>query len=111
EGKKKVGNACVQIKGDPERLGPEEPRRFPGVLGGQKLPDREKGSGRPHLATWIADPKNTLTARVLVNRIWLHHFGKGLVKTASNFGSMGQPPTHPELLDWLTSEFVEKKWS
>jgi hypothetical protein len=111
EGKKKVGNACVQIKGDPERLGPEVPRRFPEVLGGQQLPEGEKGSGRLHLANWIADPKNPLAARVMVNRIWLHHFGKGLVKTASNFGSMSQAPAHPELLDWLASEFVEKKWS
>jgi hypothetical protein len=106
EGKRKVGNACVQIKGDPERLGPEVPRRFPEVLGGQKLPAGEKGSGRLYLANWIADPKNPLTARVMVNRIWLYHFGKGLVKTASNFGAMGQAPTHPELLDWLASEFV-----
>jgi hypothetical protein len=106
EGKRKVGNACVQIKGDPERLGQEVPRRFPEVLGGQKLPDTEKGSGRVHLANWIADPKNPLTARVMVNRVWQYHFGKGLVKTASNFGSLGQPPTHPELLDWLASELV-----
>ncbi len=105
-GKKKVGNACVQIKGDPERLGPEVPRRFPTVLGGQMLPKSEKGSGRLSLANWIADPKNPLTARVMVNRIWQYHFGTGLVKTASNFGSMGIPPTHPTLLDWLASEFV-----
>jgi hypothetical protein len=111
EGKKKVGNACVQIKGDPERLGPEVPRRFPTVLGGQTLPADEKGSGRLHLANWIADAKNPLTARVMVNRIWHYHFGKGIVPTPSNFGTMGQPPTHPELLDWLATEFVEKKWS
>jgi hypothetical protein len=101
----------VQIKGDPERLGPEVPRRFPTVLGGQALPASEKGSGRLYLANWIADPKNPLTARVMVNRVWQYHFGKGLVKTASNFGTLGQPPTHPELLDWLAAEFVAKKWS
>ncbi|MCI0700479.1 MAG: DUF1553 domain-containing protein [Planctomycetia bacterium] len=111
EGKKKVGNACVQIKGDPERLGPEVPRRFPLVLGGHMLPADEMGSGRLHLAKWIADPKNPLTARVMVNRIWQGHFGKGLVRTASNFGALGQAPTHPELLDWLASRFVEEKWS
>lgn len=111
EGKKKVGNACVQIKGDPERLGPEVPRRFPEVLGGQKLPADTTGSGRLYLANWIADPKNPLTARVMVNRVWQHHFGKGLVRTASNFGSLGQSPTHPELLDWLASEFVKNGWS
>jgi hypothetical protein len=111
EGKRKVGNACVQIKGDPERLGPEVPRRFPEVLGGQVLPASEKGSGRLQLANWIANPKNPLTARVMINRVWQHHIGKGLVRTTSNFGSMGQPPTHPELLDWLASRFVEEKWS
>jgi hypothetical protein len=111
EGKRKVGNACVQIKGDPERLGPEVPRRFPSVLGGQTLPPGTKGSGRLHLANWIADPKNPLTARVMVNRIWQYHFGNGLVRTASNFGALGQPPTHPELLDWLAAEFVAKGWS
>ena len=111
EGKKKVGNACVQIKGDPERLGPEVPRRFPTILGGQSLPPGTAGSGRLLMANWIADSKNPLTARVMVNRILQYHFGKGLVRTASNFGALGQPPTHPELLDWLAAEFVEKKWS
>src|SRR5262249_47905423 len=74
EGKKKVGNACVQIKGDPDRLGPEVPRRFPIALGGHTLPADVTGSGRLHLANWIADPKNPLTARVMVNRIWHDHF-------------------------------------
>ena len=111
EGERKVGNACVQIKGDPERLGPEVPRRFPEVLGGQTLPADEKGSGRLHLANWLADSKNPLAARVMVNRIWQYHFGKGLVATASNFGLLGQRPTHPELLDWLAAEFVAKEWS
>ncbi len=111
EGKRKVGNACVQLKGDPERLGPEVPRHFPSVLGGQTLPPDAKGSGRLELANWIADPKNPLTARVMVNRIWQGHFGKGLVRTPSNFGVLGQPPTHPELLDYLASHFVGNKWS
>jgi hypothetical protein len=111
EGKKKVGNACVQIKGDPERLGPEVPRRFPTVLGGQRLPSAETGSGRPQLAEWIADAKNPLTARVMVNRIWHYHFGKGIVPTPSNFGTLGLPPTHPELLDYLVARFVEGGWS
>ena len=91
----------MQIKGDPERLGPEVPRRFPSVLGGQTLPTKEKGSGRLELANWIADAKNPLTARVMVNRIWHYHFGRGIVPTPSNFGTLGQPPTHPELLDYL----------
>ena len=63
------------------------------------------------LAKWIASPENPLTARVMANRIWMHHFGEGLVYTASNFGSMGTRPTHPELLDWLATEFVRQGWS
>jgi hypothetical protein len=69
------------------------------------------GSGRLELATGIADPANPLTARVMVNRIWQHHFGMGIVKTLGNFGKVGAPPSHPELLDWLATEFVEQGWS
>jgi hypothetical protein len=66
---------------------------------------------RRTLASWIASPANPLTARVLVNRVWHHHFGEGLVRTTSDFGVMGQPPTHPELLDWLADRFVRDGWS
>ena len=66
---------------------------------------------RAALAEWIASPRNPLTARVMVNRIWQHHFGRGLAPTPSDFGTHGQPPTHPELLDWLASEFVAHGWS
>lgn len=111
DGKRKMGNACVQIKGDPERLGPEVPRRFPTVLGGQVLPESEKGSGRLQLANWLTDAKNPLTARVMVNRIWQYHFGRGIVPTPSDFGKQGQPPTHPELLDYLATRFIESGWS
>jgi len=65
---------------------------------------------RKHFALWATQPDNPLTARVFVNRIWQHHFGEGLVRTPNNFGKMGERPTHPELLDWLTVEFVEKGW-
>jgi len=106
-------NARVQIKGEPVRLGAEVPRKFPEVLGGWRLSDEQaaNGSGRLQLARWIADPQNPLTARVIVNRIWQRHFGVGLVPSASDFGFRGEPPTHPELLDWLASEFIRSGWS
>lgn len=69
------------------------------------------GQRRLKLAQWIASPDNPLTARVMVNRIWQWHFGKGLVKSSNNFGKMGDRPTHPELLDWLATYFVEHGWS
>jgi hypothetical protein len=62
------------------------------------------------LADWIASPNNPLTSRVMVNRVWQYHFGRGIVRTSSNFGYMGAPPTHPELLDWLASEFTAGGW-
>ncbi|HLY09222.1 MAG TPA: PSD1 and planctomycete cytochrome C domain-containing protein [Planctomycetota bacterium] len=104
-------NAHVQIKGDPARLGREVPRRFFEVLGAQALSPDESGSGRRELADWIADPSNPLTARVMANRVWHWHFGKGIVQTPSDFGRQGRAPTHPELLDWLACRFVESGWS
>jgi hypothetical protein len=101
----------VQIKGDPRALGPVVRRGFLTILGGQKLSESEKGSGRRQLAEWIANPANPLTPRVMVNRIWQGHFGKGIVHTPNDFGSRGQRPTHPELLDYLASRFVEEGWS
>jgi len=104
-------NAQVLVRGDPKTRGDEVPRRFLQVLGGQELPRDCRASGRLQLAEWIADPKNPLTARVMVNRIWQYHFGKGIVATPSNFGRRGQPPTHPELLDYLATRFMESGWS
>ena len=66
---------------------------------------------RRGFAEWLASSDNPLTARVMVNRIWQHHFGEGIVRTPSNFGKMGERPTHPELLDWLATEFVQNGWS
>jgi hypothetical protein len=104
-------NAKLMVRGEPTQLGPEVPRGFLTVLGGQKVPPDEKGSGRLELAEWITDPKNPLTARVIVNRVWQWHFGQGIVATPDDFGARGEPPTHPELLDYLTSRFIESGWS
>jgi hypothetical protein len=101
----------VFIRGNPGRPGKAVPRRFLEVLSG---PDRKPfadGGGRLDLARAIARPDNPLTARVLVNRLWLNHFGAGLVGTPSDFGLRSDPPTHPELLDYLAAEFVRGGWS
>jgi Protein of unknown function (DUF1553)/Protein of unknown function (DUF1549)/Planctomycete cytochrome C len=107
----KAANVCVQIKGNPANEGPEVPRHFPVALGGQKLPAEETGSGRVHLANWIASPDNPLTARVIANRLWHYHFGVGLVATPNDFGKQGKPCSHPELLDWLARRLIQNGWS
>jgi hypothetical protein len=107
----KPANVKTMVRGEPTQLGPEVPRGFLTVLGGQKVPPEEQGSGRLELAEWITDPKNPLTARVIVNRVWQWHFGQGIVATPDDFGARGEPPTHPELLDYLTTRFIESGWS
>ena len=79
--------------------------------GGGVIPAGDKPLDRIALAEWVAHPDNPLTSRVMVNRIWQHHFGKGLVATPNDFGARGALPTHPELLDWLAEEFVRSGWS
>ncbi len=106
-----VGDVRVQLKGEPDYPGRLVPRRFPLVLGGQPLPPDAQGSGRLELATWLTEPSNPLTARVMVNRIWQHHFGDGIVATPNNFGKQGRLPSDPELLDFLARSFVENGWS
>jgi Protein of unknown function (DUF1553)/Protein of unknown function (DUF1549) len=101
----------VFIRGDPKRLGKTVPRGFPKVLTGDRVEKITEGSGRLQLADWLTRPQNPLAARVMVNRIWQHHFGEGLVRTPNDFGTRGDRPTHPELLDHLAARLVESKWS
>jgi hypothetical protein len=103
------------LRGKAARPGPKVEPGIPTVLvkSQPKFPiaPKETSERRLTLARWIANRDNPLTARVIVNRVWMHHFGEGLVRTPSDFGVMGQPPTHPELLDWLADWFVQEGWS
>ena len=112
-------DSFILLRGNPQSHGDKVEPAFPSVLLASDakppvLPARKAGSessGRRRvLADWIASPGNPLTARVMVNRVWQYHFGRGLARSSSNFGYMGSPPTHPELLDWLASEFVKNGW-
>lgn len=104
-------DAAVYLRGNPGNPGKTVPRGFPRSLAGAAQPKIENGSGRRELAQWLTRADNPLTARVMVNRIWQHHFGNGLVRTSTNFGLRGEPPTHPELLDYLAGQFVASGWS
>ncbi|MCF7763391.1 MAG: DUF1553 domain-containing protein [Verrucomicrobia bacterium] len=106
-------DARVNIRGDVDRLGPEVPRGFLKVLArGQPWePIPSDRSGRLDLANWIASPDNPLTARVAVNRVWGYLTGRGLVDTPDNFGFLGEPPSHPQLLDHLAGRFINEGWS
>lgn len=104
-------NPRVFVRGNPGRPGDPVPRRFLTVLSGGDPKPFAKGSGRLELAQAIASEDNPLTARVMVNRVWNLHFGRGLVRTPGDFGVKGESPTHPELLDWLASRFMAEGWS
>jgi hypothetical protein len=104
-------NPRVFIRGNANNPGPEVPRQFLEVIAGKDRKPFEKGSGRLELAQAIADAKNPLTPRVIVNRVWMYHFGTPLVRTTSDFGLRSEPPTHPELLDYLADQFVREGWS
>jgi len=105
------GNMTVALRGDLRKKGPEAPRRFLRIIEGEQAVLYSNGSGRQELAESIVHPDNPLTGRVIVNRLWLHHFGRALVTTPSNFGVLGNKPSHPQLLDWLASELVQMGWS
>ncbi|MEZ6054140.1 MAG: DUF1553 domain-containing protein, partial [Planctomycetaceae bacterium] len=104
-------NVRMQMRGEPDQPGDEIPRGFIKVLGGNPLGPEVTGSGRLELAQWLTSPENPLTARVMMNRIWQYHFGKGLVNTPNDFGVRGIPPTHPEMLDYLATQFIQSGWS
>jgi mono/diheme cytochrome c family protein len=101
----------VFLRGNPNRPGDRVDRRAPSVVTNGTPRPFQDGSGRLELARAIVDPANPLTARVLVNRVWMHHLGAPLVATPSDFGLRGEPPTHPELLDWLAASLIEDGWS
>jgi hypothetical protein len=102
----------VFIRGDYNSPGEDAPKVFPAIIEGfDQKPAASEGSGRRALAEWLTEPDHPLTARVMVNRIWHWHFGEGIVRTPSNFGKMGERPTHPALLDYLARRFVESGWS
>jgi hypothetical protein len=101
----------VFVRGNPHNHGPEVPRQFLEFLSNGEPKPFENGSGRLELAQAIASPENPLTARVFVNRVWMHYFGAGLVRTPSDFGLRADPPTHPELLDYLAARFIQEGWS
>ena len=109
---KKIGDTEVRVRGEAEKIGPSVPRGFLSTL---EFPDQPKvnpnQSGRLELAQWLTSEKNPLTQRVIVNRIWQHLFQQGIVTTVDNFGTTGDRPSHPELLDYLSKQFVDGGWS
>ncbi len=102
----------IHVRGNPSRLGDVVSRHVPAVMKGPESPAfSRQHSGRRELAEWLVSDRHPLTSRVLVNRIWRWHFGRGVVASTDNFGLLGDKPSHPELLDWLATEFIRRKWS
>jgi mono/diheme cytochrome c family protein len=99
------------VRGDAHAEGEVVPKQFPVILAGDQQTPIVAGSGRNELAAWLTEPSHPLVPRVIVNRIWQWHFGEGIVRTPSNYGLLGEKPTHPELLDWLAQDFIDNGWS
>jgi hypothetical protein len=91
---------AIFIRGSHQNRGAKVSKRFPAILAGATQPAITQGSGRKELAAWLTQDDHPLTSRVTVNRVWQWHFGEGLVRTPNNFGTLGEKPTHPELLDY-----------
>jgi hypothetical protein len=110
--KPRAADLRIHQRGNYHSLGAEAPRGFLQIIAGDEQESiAADHSGRLELASWIASPTHPLTARVFVNRVWQHHFNRGLVATSGNFGRLGSAPSHPELLDWLAQRFVQSGWS
>ena len=107
-----IADCKINLRGDPRKLGGSVARGFLQVANlSPPMRISKETSGRLELANWLVDRSHPLTARVMVNRVWKHMFGEGLVRTVDNFGEMGERPTHPELLDYLAARFMENDWS
>src|SRR5690606_29442857 len=105
-------NLRIHLRGSHTTLGPEVPRGYLQVVSLSETPlPSSSQSGRLELAQWLTHPDHPLTSRVMVNRIWRWHFGKGIVPSVDNFGRLGEMPTNQPLLDWLAVQFVESGWS
>jgi hypothetical protein len=107
-----VVDVAIHIRGNPLKLGDVVPRHVPPVMHGPQRPSFSPSqSGRREFAAWLTDPDHPLTSRVIVNRVWRWHFGRGIVPSVDNFGLLGEKPSHPELLDWLARRFQADGWS
>jgi hypothetical protein len=107
----KIGDLPIHIRGSHWTLGEKAPRRFLSALGGDQVTIPEGRSGRLEMAEWMTRPENPLTARVIANRVWRWHFGRGIVPSVDNFGRLGEKPVNQPLLDWLAVEMVKNGWS
>jgi len=109
---KSIADTSIRIRGEAERIGPTVPRGFLTAFTVPGAPAINRAqSGRLELAQWLTSPQNPLTSRVIVNRVWQHLFGQGIVSTVDNFGTTGDQPSHPELLDHLATQFMREGWS